>query len=256
MSRLPLAVANWKMHRTPDEAAVYAERFRERMAPHAADLDRRFEVAIAPPFPALDRLGRALSGSGLALAAQNVHPELEGAFTGEVSRGMLEALGCRYVLVGHSERRQLFGEDDAFVAAKVKGLVGSSVRPILCVGETLAERERDATLEVVGRQLGCVLDAVGDALGSRLVVAYEPIWAIGTGRTATPELAQAVHAGLRERLVDRLGGIGREIRILYGGSVKPANAGELLARPDIDGVLVGGASLDPDAFAAICTENA
>jgi triosephosphate isomerase len=188
---------------------------------------------------------------------------------------MLEDLGCRYALVGHSERRQLFGETDRIVAAKVRRLLASRVDPILCVGETLEERESEATLEVVNRQLAAVLDlldapagaAAGDPAGvpdedsaqgsladgirRRLVVAYEPVWAIGTGRTATPEIAQAVHASIRERLVAGIGESGQATRILYGGSVKPSNARELLERPDIDGALVGGASLEPETFAEI-----
>lgn len=253
MSPVPLVCANWKMHRTASDARPYADALRARLAPHADALGRDFEVAIAPPAPVLDRLGRALDGSGIALAAQHVHEASEGAFTGEISVPMLEDLGVRYALVGHSERRQLFGESDATTAAKVARLLEGDVAPVLCVGETLEEREADRTIEVVSRQLGGVLDACAGAprLARALVVAYEPVWAIGTGRTATPEIAQAVHAALRAQLVERLGDAGRATRILYGGSVKPDNAKALLSRPDIDGALVGGASLDPEAFAEI-----
>ncbi len=253
----PFVCANWKMHLTPSEAERFAADFLARIATHSAALADRVDVAIAPAHPALDRLGRALASSAVTLAAQNVHADEAGAFTGEVSRAMLEDLGCRYALVGHSERRQLFGERDAVVAAKAKRLWGSPVCPILCVGETLDEREHDATFEVVAAQLSSVLDVVlpedgnAAALGADWVVAYEPVWAIGTGRTATPEIAQEVHAAIRRLLVDRLGPRGDEIRILYGGSVKPSNAKELLSQPDVNGALVGGASLDPEDFTNI-----
>lgn len=247
MSRTPLVCGNWKMNLTSSEAAEFAASLLPRLA---AGVDAPVELAIAPAHPVLDRLGRALAGSEVGLAAQNLHAEAAGAFTGEVSLAMLEDLGCRYVLIGHSERRQLFGEHDLVIAAKARRLLGSEVRPILCVGETLDEREHGATLDVIGGQLAAVLDAA-DGLGERLVVAYEPVWAIGSGRTATPETAQEVHAAIRETLRARLGARGDRIRILYGGSVKPSNAGELLSQPDVDGALVGGASLDPEAFALI-----
>jgi triosephosphate isomerase len=265
MTRLPLIVGNWKMHLTPGEAATYASALRIALESHRDALGRSVEVALAPAFPALDRLGRALEASGLALAAQNVHAETAGAFTGEVSVSMLEELGCRYALIGHSERRRLFGERNSDVAAKALRLAASRVAPILCVGESLEERERNATLDVVREQLTAVFDTLGrddrhdnrqddlpdDGLAGRLVVAYEPIWAIGTGRTATPEIAQEVHAAIREALGGHLGEAGQQIRILYGGSVTPSNARGLLAQRDVDGALVGGASLDPEAFAAI-----
>ncbi len=250
MSRLPLICANWKMNHTASEATRFLQDFVSRMAAHRSALDERVEIAIAPAHPVLDRLGRGLEGSGIQLAAQNLHAEESGAFTGEVSLSMLVDLGCRYALIGHSERRALFGEKDPEIAAKALRLQGSPIRPILCVGETLEERDRGATLDVVGQQLSSVLE-VADGLGDELVVAYEPVWAIGTGRTATPETAQEVHAAIRKALSDRLGRAGDRIRILYGGSVNPSNAGELLSQPDIDGALVGGASLDPEAFARI-----
>jgi len=251
MTARPLIVANWKMNRMPSQAPVFVERFVTALGPGARDLGRRVDIAIAPAFPALDRLGQALARHPIDLAAQNVHPEPEGAFTGEVSASMLRDLGCVYVLTGHSERRQIFGEDDADVAARTHRLVEYDLRPILCVGETLAEREAGTTLEVVERQLSSVLGKAPDGLAARLVVAYEPVWAIGTGRTATPEIAQEVHASIRETLLACLGETGGETRILYGGSVKPDNARELMAQPDVNGALVGGASLDPDAFAKI-----
>lgn len=261
-NRLPFIVANWKMHLSPSQAEDFADQLGPVLAEITAAapnaLGERFEMAIAPASPSLDRLGQTLRrmaaprpGGGIALAAQNIHPEASGAFTGEVSLEMLEDLGCAYVLLGHSERRQLFGEDDAFIAAKAQRLVGSGVAPILCVGETLEEREREATLEVVRRQLESALSATEDGLAAQLVVAYEPVWAIGTGRTATPELAQDVHAAIRQALIAHYGTAGEQTRILYGGSVKPSNARELLAQPDIDGALVGGASLNPNDFAKI-----
>jgi triosephosphate isomerase len=249
--RRPLVVANWKMNFTPGEASDFAGRLLALLAKRGPGWIEALDLAIAPAHPALDRLRGALSGSDVQLAAQNLHPAAQGAYTGEVSLAMLEDLGCRFVLIGHSERRHLFGEDDEFIAAKASRLVGSSVRPILCVGETLEEREAGETLDRVTRQLAAVLDATGDGLASQLVVAYEPVWAIGTGRTATPDDAQAVHAEIRKNLIEHFGESGRQTRILYGGSVKPSNVRELLAQPDLDGALVGGARLDPEAFASI-----
>ncbi len=251
MSRVPVVVANWKMNLDASEASQFASRFLEIIKPHRARIGREFEIAIAPAYPALDRLSQALSGSGIELAAQNLHAEEAGAFTGEVSRSMLEDLGCAFALIGHSERRQIFGESDDDVLAKARRLEGSAISPILCIGETLEEREAETTLSIVEAQLSAVLDGTEDGLARRLVVAYEPIWAIGTGRTATPEIAQTVHAAIRKMLIARLGEAGRETRILYGGSVKASNARELLSQPDIDGALVGGASLDPESFAKI-----
>lgn len=249
--RVPLIVANWKMNLTASESIDFADRFLPQMRPHAESLGRQFQVAIAPAYPTLDRLGTALAGSKVQLAAQNLNAEAAGAFTGEVSLAMLEDLDCDFALIGHSERRQIYAETDAVIAAKAQRLETSRIRPILCVGETLDEREREATLAVVDAQLSAVLDVATTGLASRLVVAYEPVWAIGTGRTATPEMAQSVHVAIRKTLIERLGDVGRQTRILYGGSVKPSNAGELLSQPDIDGALVGGASLDPDSFATL-----
>jgi triosephosphate isomerase len=186
----------------------------------------------------------------VALGAQNVHPEEHGAFTGEVSATMLSGAGCRYVIVGHSERRQIFNESDAFVGEKVMQVMKHGMVPILCVGESLEERDSDVAETVVGRQLDGGLIGVSLKHGNTLVVAYEPVWAIGTGRTATPEQAQAMHAFIREKLDARFGAEER-VLILYGGSVKPDNAAELFAQSDIDGGLIGGASLDAEAFAVI-----
>jgi len=244
--RRPIMAANWKMHKGPAEAVAFAEAFLP-LARDASEVD----VVLAPPFPALDRLASALGGSSVALAAQNVHPEPKGAFTGEVAPGMLRELGCAYAIVGHSERRSLFGEASGFVSRKAAALLEAGIRPIVCVGETLDQREAGQTFDVVGRQLEESLDAVAPTRAAELVVAYEPVWAIGTGKTATPEMAQEVHAFARERLAKRFGDGAAEIRIQYGGSVKPENVGELMAKPDIDGGLVGGASLEPESFARI-----
>jgi len=244
--RTPLVVANWKMHKTVAESLDFAR----ALAPKLEGL-RGVEVAVAPPFTALAPLRDALAGTPIALAAQNAHFEKSGAFTGEISVPMLVELGVRYVILGHSERRQLFAESDEIVARKVVAAHAAGLRPILCVGEVLAERESGRTFDVLGRQIAGSLAGADASLGARLVVAYEPVWAIGTGRTATPAQAQEAHAFLRVRLADRFGAAASAIRIQYGGSVKPDNAAELLAQPDIDGALVGGASLDPESFSAI-----
>jgi triosephosphate isomerase len=244
--RRPILVANWKMHKTTGEAVAFAAAF----TPLVKGADA-VDIAIAPPFTALDRLGQALAGSNVALAAQNVNAEAQGAFTGEIAPGMLADLGCRYAIVGHSERRTLYGETDEFVARKAAAVFSAGMAPIVCVGESLDEREAGRTFDVVGRQLDGSLAAVAPEHAAALVVAYEPIWAIGTGRTATPEIAQEVHAFVRKRLRERFGTAGDAIRIQYGGSVKPDNVDALMSEPDIDGALVGGASLDPAAFSRI-----
>jgi triosephosphate isomerase len=244
--RRAVVAANWKMYKTVREAEAFAEAF----LPRVTDV-REVEIVLAPPFPALAALGRRLAGSSVALAAQNVNPEKQGAFTGEVSPPMLAELGCAYCIVGHSERRTLYGEDDAVVARKAAALLAHGMRPIVCVGETLEQREQGRTATVVNAQLAGSLAAVTKDHAAEVVVAYEPIWAIGTGKTATPELAQEVHALIRAALRERFGAAGERIRIQYGGSVKPDNAAALLAQQDIDGALVGGASLEPDSFAQI-----
>ena len=244
--RRPILAANWKMHKTRAEATAFVESFLP-LVNDSSDVD----VVIAPPFTALDRVRGALQGSNVALAAQNVHPEEKGAFTGEIAPGMLEDLGCSYVIVGHSERRQLFGESDELVARKAEVLLARGIRPIVCVGETDAQREAGDTLDVIGRQLTGSLARVPVERAAEVVVAYEPIWAIGTGKTATPEIAQEVHAFIRQHLADAFGASAAEMRIQYGGSVKPDNVAVIMSQADIDGALVGGASLDPDSFAAI-----
>jgi triosephosphate isomerase len=213
---------------------------------------KRAEIMVCPPFPYLLETGRLLKDSGVTLGAQSVCAETQGAFTGEVSAAMLKDVGCRYVLVGHSERRQLYGEGDALVARKFVAVQSQGLVPVLCVGETLEERESEQTLGVVSRQLEAVLAVSGVRSLAKAAIAYEPVWAIGTGRTASPEQAQEVHAMIRAKVASLDATIGGSVRILYGGSVKASNAQELFAMPDIDGGLVGGASLKADEFARIC----
>jgi triosephosphate isomerase len=244
--RRPILAANWKMQKTNAEAAAFAEEFLPLVA-DAGEVD----IVVAPPFTALATLAEALRGSNIALAAQNVNPEPKGAFTGEIAPGMLVELGCAYTIVGHSERRALYGESDAFVAQKAKALLEHDIRPIVCVGETLEEREDGRTFDVIGGQLEGSLAEIPGARAEEVVIAYEPVWAIGTGKTATPDMAQEVHAFIREQLGKQFGDAGEKLRIQYGGSVKPDNVDSLMARPDIDGALVGGASLVPADFSRI-----
>ena len=209
-------------------------------------------VAVCPPFPYLGRVAEVLSGSQIALGAQNLYPEKEGAFTGEVSPTMLRDVGCQYVIVGHSERRHKLGESDAFINRKVKAGLAAGLRVILCVGETLEERDANQTDAVFHRHVTEGLTGLTEEVLPRLVIAYEPVWAIGTGRNATPEQAQAAHAFIRRRFGEMFGEKAAEtLPIQYGGSVKPENAATLLRQPDVDGALVGGASLDPSSFARI-----
>ncbi|MCH7638119.1 MAG: triose-phosphate isomerase [Bacteroidetes bacterium] len=241
-----LVAGNWKMHtdlRAADRLASEVVRLTDADA-------RTVDVAVCPPSVWLEAVRERVRGTRVALGAQNVHPEEKGAFTGEVSATMLSEAGCTYVIVGHSERRRHFHESDAFVGEKVMQVMKHGMTPILCVGESLEERDSDAAETVVGRQLDGGLIGVSLRHGNTLVVAYEPVWAIGTGRTATPEQAQAMHAFIREKLAARFGAE-EPVPILYGGSVKPGNAAELFAQPDIGGGLIGGASLDAEAFAAI-----
>jgi len=244
--RRPILAANWKMYKTVSEAVAFVERF----LPLVDGLES-VDVVLAPPFTALERVARALAGSAVKLAAQNVASHEEGAFTGEVAPRMLADIGCAYAIVGHSERRSLYGEKDDAIARKAELLLAHEIRPIVCVGESLVEREADRTFEVIGAQLDGSLARIPRGRAADVVVAYEPVWAIGTGRTATPALAQAVHAFVRERLATRFGDAGTAMRIQYGGSVKPDNVFGLMAELDIDGALVGGASLDPESFAKI-----
>ncbi len=247
MARTPFVCGNWKMHRTVAEAVALAREVAEGLG----DAAGRVEVAVAPPFTALQPVAQAVRGTPVEVAAQDVHWEAQGAFTGEVSAPMLAEAGCRLGIVGHSERRQLFGETDEAVRRKVGALLAAGLRPIVCVGESLAEREANRTLEVVDRQVRQGLAGIPAGPLAAITVAYEPVWAIGTGRTATAAQAQEVHAAIRRILRELAGSAADGIRIQYGGSVKPENARELMSQPDVDGALVGGASLKAKDFLAI-----
>ncbi len=251
MARKFLVAGNWKMHGTPASVNVLLEAMRRFSDTHAWPSDR-VDVAVCPPTLFVPAALAALAGSSVAVGAQNASEHEVGAYTGEVSPQMLAAMGVRYVILGHSERRSLFGEGDALVAAKVQQALRAGLTPILCVGETLSERQQGVTSAVVQRQLDAVIALVGiDAL-RECVIAYEPVWAIGTGMTATPAQAQEVHAFLRTHLATQSAAIAAKIQILYGGSVKASNAAELFACEDIDGGLIGGASLNAEEFLAIC----
>jgi triosephosphate isomerase len=245
--RQRLAVGNWKMHGSLPENKALLDRLTV-----AAEQLGNAQAAVCVPFPYLAQTQSLLAGSKVAWGGQNVSQHPKGAFTGEVSAGMLREFGCRYVIVGHSERRQLFGEDDATVALKAHAVLAEGMVPIVCVGETLAQRSQGITQDVVGAQLGVVAERLGTEGLKMCVLAYEPVWAIGTGKTATPEQAQAVHAYLRELLAARDATISATVPILYGGSVKGANAAELFGMRDVDGGLIGGAALVAEEFIAIC----
>jgi triosephosphate isomerase (TIM) len=243
--RRKLIAGNWKMYKTAAEAVALVEEIKKGVAGAPGD------TLVAPPYTSLAAAVAAAKGSPVAVAAQNMHFEKEGAFTGEVSAAMLKDVGVSHVVLGHSERRQYFAETDEGVARKTKVALDSGLLPISCVGETLAEREAGRTFAVLETQLAGSLAAVPSERAAELVIAYEPVWAIGTGRTATPEMAQEAHASIRAWLRGRFAGAADAIRIQYGGSVKPDNAAELMAQPDVDGALVGGASLEPESFARI-----
>lgn len=248
-SRRPIIAGNWKMHGTRAETERLLSALQLQSAGDACS-DR--EVIVAPPFTALETAARLLAGSPIRLAAQNLYWEPHGAFTGEVSGPMLQELGCSYVILGHSERRQFFGETDEQVARKVKAAQAHSLIPIICVGETLEERENGSTTTIIARQVQGALQGQTPTEVASLVIAYEPVWAIGTGRTATPAQAQEIHTAIRALLAALTNqSTAAEVRILYGGSVKPENVDGIMAQADIDGALVGGASLQADAFARI-----
>jgi triosephosphate isomerase len=242
--RKKLVAGNWKMHGSLAENAALLSALKPALA--------GIEAVVCVPFPYLAQVQAALAGSSIFWGAQNVSEQAKGAFTGEVSASMLLDFGCKYVIVGHSERRSLYGESDALVAGKYIAAQAAGMTPILCVGESLAEREAGVTEVVVSRQLDAVIDAAGVGSLAKAVIAYEPVWAIGTGKTASPEQAQAVHAFIRGRIAALDAGVADQLVIQYGGSVKAANAAELMAQPDIDGGLIGGASLVADEFIAIC----
>ncbi len=244
--RIPFIAGNWKMFKTKAEAIAFAEEFRELYK------DTDVQTAICAPFTNLEALKEAFAGTEIKVGAQNVHFADEGAFTGEISVSMLEEIGVDFCIVGHSERRQYFGETDETVNKKLKKLFEGPIRPILCVGESLEERDADKAFDVVGGQIKADLDGIDAADVKKLVIAYEPIWAIGTGRTATPDQAEEMCAFLRKTLIELYGEeVSDEVIIQYGGSVKPANATEIMNMDEIDGALVGGASLKPKDFMEI-----
>jgi triosephosphate isomerase len=249
--RTLLFAGNWKMNLTPPEALVLIAELRAGLDRDPGVLAGSREVMVAPAFPALAAAAQALAGSMIALGAQNMHFENRGAFTGEVSAPMLMACGVRYVIIGHSERRHIFGESNELINKKLKSALAHGLAPILCVGETQDEHDSGHALAVVLRQLQHGLEGTADSDLSAVTLAYEPVWAIGTGRNATPEQAEIVHGAIRAALKDRYGAAAGELRILYGGSVTPENVDSLVAKPDIDGALVGGASLKADSFIRI-----
>jgi triosephosphate isomerase (TIM) len=247
--RTPLIAGNWKMFKTVQETAVFVKELRS-LVKEIEDV----EIVVAPPFTAIHAAAEAARNTNVGVAAQDVYFERDGAFTGEVSAGMIKEAGAEYAIVGHSERRRLFHETDAIVCRKARAVIGAGLTAIVCVGETLEERERQETLSVLDRQIKDGLDGFSAEEVAALVIAYEPVWAIGTGRTATAAQAGEAHAHVRTRLRQWFGADAAErCRILYGGSVKPDNIRELIAEPDVDGALVGGASLDVAGFTDIVT---
>jgi triosephosphate isomerase len=250
-TRRPFIAGNWKMYKTCDEAVETARNLK-KLVTDAADVD----IMIAPPFTALSQVAEAVSGSNIAVGAQNMHPAAEGAYTGEISAGMLLSTGCRYVIIGHSERRQYFGETDQSINQKIRSALQAGLLPVFCIGETEAQRDAGNTFSVLDKQVENGLESyVSDDLKT-LTVAYEPVWAIGTGKTATTEQAQEVHAYVRQWFAKRFDDrFAQRLRILYGGSVKPSNVKDLMAMPDVDGALVGGASLDPASFSQLVHFN-
>jgi triosephosphate isomerase len=245
--RTPVIAGNWKMFKTVHEAVVFVKELRG-VVKDVTDV----EIVVGPPFTALHAVAEAARNSNIAVAAQNLHWEREGAFTGEVSAAMVKEAGAEYVIIGHSERRRLFGDTDANINRKVMAAIAAPVTPIVCVGETLEERERNDTLAILDRQIKVGLDGVTGDQVAALVVAYEPVWAIGTGRNATAAQAGEAHAHIRTRLRQWFGADAAEqCRVIYGGSVKPDNIRQLIAEPDVDGALVGGASLDLKSFSDI-----
>jgi triosephosphate isomerase len=249
--RIPFIAGNWKMYKTVQEAIVFAKQLRS-LVKDVTDV----EVVVGPAFTALHAVAEATRNSNVGVSAQDLYWEREGAFTGEVSGPMIKEAGAEFVIVGHSERRRLFGETDATVNRKTLAAIGAGLTPIVCVGETLEERERDETLEVLDRQIKDGLDRVTAEEVAEIVVAYEPVWAIGTGRNATATQAGAAHAHIRKRLRQWFGADAAErCHVIYGGSVKPDNIREIIAEPDVDGALVGGASLEVRSFADIVTRS-
>jgi len=249
--RIPFIAGNWKMYKTVNETVVFVKELRSAVR----DV-KDVEIVVAPPFTALHAAAEAARNTNIGVSAQDLYWEKEGAFTGEVSAGMIKEAGAEYTIVGHSERRRLFGETDAIVNRKVVAAIGAALTPIVCIGETLDEREKNETLAVLDRQLKDGLDGLSAQQVADLVVAYEPVWAIGTGRNATAAQAGEAHAHIRTRLRQWFGGDAADrCHVIYGGSVKPDNIRELIAEPDVDGALVGGASLDVRSFTDIVTKS-
>jgi len=252
MSRIPIAAGNWKMNKTAQEASAYAEAF----LPHTKNLEKEIEIIICPPFTALSTLSPYFRNSLIKLGAQNMHWEEKGAFTGEVCAPMIKEWGCQYVILGHSERRHIFRETSEEIGKKVKKALEWGINPILCVGETIEEREKGETEKIVEEQLLLGVADIPDTKASSLVVAYEPVWAIGTGKAATPEDAREIISFIRDKLSFRFSSeVSDNIRILYGGSVSPENVLDFLRKEEIDGTLVGGASLDPLKMIKIVEET-
>jgi len=246
MMRRPIIAGNWKMNNTVSEA----EEFIKKFLPLVEGIDDR-DIIIAPPFIALASAAELLEGSNVALAAQNTFWEEKGAYTGEISPTMLIKLGCTYVIIGHSERRKYFSEDNSIVNRKIKAALIAGLKPIMCLGEILEQRRKGATIKVVEKQLHEGLEGLEAWQIENMIIAYEPVWAIGTGVNATPQQAQEVHSHIRQRLRTLFGETGLKVQIQYGGSVKPDNINDLMSEADIDGALVGGASLKADSFASI-----
>jgi triosephosphate isomerase len=245
--RKKLMAANWKMYKTPDQTRDFFRNFLPLISDHTRD-----EIAVCPPFVCVPAAVDAAKGSNIAIGGQNLHWEKEGAYTGEISAGMLLATGCTHIIIGHSERRQYFGETDDTVNLKLKIALEAGLTPIVCVGEVLEEREAGLTEDVLRRQCLRAFHAISGRKAGKLVVAYEPVWAIGTGKTATPQLAAEAHVLIRGEAAKAFGDkLADSLRILYGGSVKPENAKALMSEEEIDGALVGGASLNANSFAAI-----
>lgn len=247
MSRKYFIAGNWKMNKKAAEATALIEAINEK-----AGSQTKVDVAVCPPFTALDAASKALAGSTVKLGAQNMYFEKSGAYTGEIAADMLKEFGCTYVILGHSERREYFKECNCLINKKVKAVLANGMNPILCVGEKLEEREAGKTLDIVSEQTVKGLEGLTAAEAEKVVIAYEPVWAIGTGKTATPAMAQEVHAAIRKILADTFGAeVAEKMQILYGGSMKPENADALLAEKDIDGGLIGGAALKADSFVAL-----
>lgn len=245
--RRPLISGNWKMYKTGPEAVAFINALKDAVA-DASEVD----IMVAPPFTALSQVAEAAAGTSIGLGAQNLHWESEGAYTGEISAQMLNAAGCQYVIIGHSERRQCFGETDQEINRKIDAAAKAGLFPVFCIGETESQRDAGETFSVLDKQVKNGLEGLFSEKLKSLIVAYEPVWAIGTGKTATKEQAQEVHAYLRKGFAEMYGPeFAQGLRILYGGSVKPSNVKDLMAMEDIDGALVGGASLDPDSFSRL-----